>query len=68
MGHVDQQQGSDLVGDLAHAGKIDDAGVGTAPSDDELRLFALGDAFQDVVVDLLGLLVYAIEDNAVKLA
>src|SRR5579862_5944606 len=68
MGHIDQQQGSYLVGDLAHAGKIDDAGVGTASSDDELRSFALGDGFQDVVVNLLGLFVDTVEDDAVKLA
>src|SRR6202012_5914996 len=68
MGHVDQEQGSNLVGDLAHAGEIDDAGVGAASSDDELWFFALGDGFQDVVVDLLGLLIYAVEDYAVKFA
>src|SRR5260370_7543505 len=68
MGHINQQQGSNLVGDLAHAGKIDDAGVGTASSDDELWFFALGDGFQNVVVDLLGLLVDAVEDDAIKLA
>ncbi len=68
MSHIDQEQGPDLVGDLAHAGEVDDAGVGAASSDDELWLFTLGDGLQDVVVDLLGFLVYAVEDHAVELA
>ena len=51
MSHVYQEQGSHLVGDLAHAGKVDDPGVGAPSPDDELGLFALSSGFETVVVD-----------------
>src|SRR5271156_2521153 len=68
MGHIDQEQGSDLVRNLPHAGKVDDPGVGAASSDNELWLLALSSGFEKVVVDPLRLLIYAIEDHPVELA
>src|ERR1700733_967487 len=68
MSHIDQEQSPDLVGDLAHTGEVDDAWVRAASSDDQLWFVTLGDGFQDVVVDPLGLLIDAVEDYAVKLA
>ena len=38
MRHVDHQIGADLVGDLAEALEIDDARIGRAAGDDDLRL------------------------------
>ena len=40
--HVDDEEGADFVGDLAHARKVEGAGIGAAAADDHLRLFALG--------------------------
>ena len=68
MGHIDQQQCSDLIRNLPHAGEVDDPGVGAAPSDNELWLFTLSSRFEEVVVDPLRLLVYAVKDHAVELA
>ena len=38
MRHVDHEEGADLVGDLAEAAEIDDARIGRAAGDDQLRL------------------------------
>jgi hypothetical protein len=38
MRHVDEQIGADLVGDLAEAREVDDARIGGAAGDDDLRL------------------------------
>ena len=35
--HVDHQLGADLVGDLAEAAEVDDARIGRAAGDDDLR-------------------------------
>ena len=42
MGHIDHQPGPDLVGDLAEAGEVDDAGVGAGARHDELWPVRLG--------------------------
>ncbi len=68
MGHIDQEQCSDLVRNLPHAGEVDDPGVGAASADNQLGLFALSNGFEMVVVDPLRLLIYAIKDHAVELA
>ena len=40
VGHVDHEVGADFVGDGAHAGEVEDARIGAAAADDDLRLFA----------------------------
>ena len=37
MGHIDEEIGAGLVGDVAEAGEIDGAGIGRAAGDDHLR-------------------------------
>ena len=61
--HVDQIERADFVGDLAHAGKIDDARIGAAAADDQLRLFLFRQLFELVVVDGLGFFGHAVRDN-----
>ncbi len=66
--HVDDEKCADFVGDLAHAGKVEGARIGAAASDDHLRLFALGNLFELVVVDDFRILAHAVADDAVELA
>ena len=66
--HVHQVDGSDLVGDLPHAGEVDDARIGRAAADDELGLLAHGDGLHLVIVEGLGLAGDAVADDAVGLA
>ncbi len=68
VGHIDHQEGSDLVGDGAHAGEVEDARVGAAAADDHLRLFAQGECFELVVVDGLGVFADLVADDSVELA
>ncbi|MNJ23922.1 hypothetical protein D3C77_183230 [compost metagenome] len=51
MGHVDEQVGADLVGDLAKAREVQGLGVGREAGDDHLRLALDGQALDFVVVD-----------------
>ncbi len=53
MRHVDHQIGADLVADLAEAAEVDDARIGRAAGDDQLRLVLLGELFDLVHVDAL---------------
>ncbi len=66
--HVDHQVGAHLVGDLAHALEVDDAGVCGSAAHDELRLHLEGNALHLVVVDKLGFGVYAVGHDVVVLA
>ncbi|MNN20420.1 hypothetical protein D3C81_1336990 [compost metagenome] len=67
MGHVNEQPGTDLVGDFAHAGPVNDTGVGGEATDHHLRLVLDGQALHLVVVDLAGL-IDAVGDDVVQLA
>ncbi len=66
--HVDDEERADFVGNLAHAGKVEGAGIGAAAANDHLGLFALGNLFELVVVDDLGILADAVAGDAVQLA
>ena len=66
--HVDEVERADFVGDLAHAGEIDDARVGAAAADDHLGALFLRDAFQFVVVDGFGFFGDAVGNDLVGLA
>ena len=68
VGHVEDVNRADLVGDLAHAREIPQARIGAAAADDGLGLFALGDGFQLVVVDELGVAADLVKRGPVELA
>ena len=68
VGHVEDVDGADLVGDLAHAGEVPEARIGAAAADDGLGLFALGNGFEFVVVDEFGVAADLVEGGAVELA
>ncbi len=54
VGHVDEQQRADLVGDGAEAREVEGLGVGGEAGDDHLRLMLHGQALDFVVVDQPG--------------
>ena len=56
VGHVDEEERVDAVGDLAQAGKIDDARIGGGAGGDHCGPHFFGLFGEGVVVDLLGLL------------
>ena len=60
MRHVDQEIGADLVGDLAEARELDEAAVGRAAGDDELRPVLAGKLRHLVDVDAPVLLAHAV--------
>src|SRR5437763_11239632 len=66
--HVYQVERANFVCDLPHTRKINDAGIGTAATDDQFRVFFLRKLFQIVVVDGLGLFRDAIGNDLVSLA
>ena len=68
VGHVDQQQRADLVGDGAEAAPVDGAGVGAVAGDDKLGAVLLGEGLDLSVVDKLRLRVDAVGDDVVVLA
>ena len=68
MGHVHHEISAHGIGDLAHALKVDDAGIGAGPGDQELRLLLLRAALDRVVIDHLGLRVDTVEGGVEVLA
>src|SRR6185437_4737335 len=68
MSHVDDKKSADFVGNLAHAGKVEGAGISAAAADDHLRLFALGNLLQLVVVDDFCILADTVAGDAIELA
>ncbi len=68
VGHVDEKVGTDLVGDLPHAGEIPVARVGATAADDDLRLLAHGQGLKLVVVDDLSIAANLVGDDSVELA
>ena len=66
--HVDEKERAHFVGNLAHARKVDDARIGAAAANDQLRAFLLGDLFELVVVDRLGFFGDAVGNDLVRLA
>ncbi len=68
VGHVDEVDRAHLVGNLAHARKVDDARIGAASADDHLGPFFFGKALEFVVVDRLGFLRDAVGNDLVSLA
>ena len=68
MRHVHQVKRANFVGNLPHAGKIDDARIRAAPADDQLRPLFFRQLFQVVVIDGLGFFGHAIRNDAISLA
>ena len=66
--HVDQVDRAHFVGNLAHAREVDDARIGAAAADDQLRPLALGNLLQLVVIDGLGFFGHAVGNDLVGLA
>ena len=60
VGHVDDEDRAGLVGDVAHAGKVEEARVGATAADDDFGLLADGDLFEEVVVDGFGVFSHAV--------
>ena len=58
--HVDHEVGTDLVGDLAEDAEVDDAGIGGAAGDDELRAMLLGELAHLVDVDPMVVAAHAV--------
>ena len=68
VGHVEDIDRADFVGDLAHAGEVPETRIGAAAADDGLGLFAHGDGFKLVVVDELGVAADLVKGGAIELA
>ncbi len=66
--HIDQVERANLIRNLPHADKINDAWIGAPPANDQLRPFLLRKLFQFVVVDRLRFLGDAVRNNLVSLA
>ena len=67
MSHVDHQLRANLIGNLPHPRKIPDARIRARSADDRLRLLALGNRLQLVVVDRLGILAHRVKRRPVEL-
>src|SRR5437667_5067709 len=68
MCHVDQIEGANFVGDLAHAGKINNPWICAASADDQLRFFLLRQLFEIVIVNGLALFRDTVRDNSISFA
>ena len=66
--HVDEEKRADRIGDLAQPREIDDARIGGSAGGDHRRPNFFGLFLQSVVIDLLGLLVYAVMRDLIKFA
>src|SRR5436305_14604516 len=66
--HVDEVKRTNSVGDLAHAGEVNNSWVRAAAADDQFRTLPLGNLFQIVVVDGFSFFGHAIGNDLVTLA
>ena len=60
MRHVDHQERANAVGDRLEGGEVDDARIGRAAGDDDLRLVLLGELLDLIEVDAAVLAAHAI--------
>ena len=51
VGHINQQEGTDLIGDLAEFGPVEDSAVGRETAYDELGFVRDGQLAQGIIVD-----------------
>src|SRR5580658_3388290 len=68
MRHIDNQLSAHLIGNLPHAAKLPNTGVGAGSADDGLGLLANGDRLKLVVIDGLSVLANRVERWPVELA
>ena len=68
VGHIDDEVGAYFVGDGAHAGEVELAGIGAAAADDGFGLLADGEGFELVVVNGFGVFADLVADDAVEFA
>src|SRR6266496_3752459 len=66
--HVDQKERAHFVGNLAHAGEVNGAGIGAASAYNQSRMFPFGEPLQLVIIDGLGFLGDAVGNDLVSLA
>ena len=66
--HVNQIEGANLVGDLAHTGKINNPRICAASSDDQLRFFLFRQLFEIVIINGLALFGDAVRDDSISFA
>lgn len=62
MGHIDEQIGTDSIGNRAEAGEVPEPRIGGAARDDDLRLMLMGQALHSLHVDKLIFRSHAIAD------
>ena len=60
MRHIDHEQGTDIIGNSAEAGEIDDARIGGATGDNQLRLMLFGQRLDLIIVDQMVFAAHAI--------
>ena len=65
MGHIHEQIGPHLVGDLPEGLEVDDPGIGGGAGHDHLGLMLLGQVPDLIVVDPMGHRVHAVGDDVV---
>src|SRR5262249_50386067 len=68
VSHVHEKDCPVIARGLGDAGKIDNAGIGACPGDNHSRLVLGGEAGDFVVVNLFGVLAYAVSDELVHAA
>src|SRR5437899_4044748 len=68
MRHVDQIEGANFIGDLAHADKINNPWICAAPSDDQLRFLLFRQLFEIVIVNSLALFADTVRDDSISVA
>src|SRR5690348_9418004 len=68
MRHIDEQQCAAAIGDRSHARKIEGTRICAAAADDQLRLLAVRDLLEFVVIDGFGVFANAVRGHAVELA
>src|SRR6202034_1540556 len=65
--HVDEVEGADFIGNLAHACEVDGTGIRAASANDQFRTFLLGQLFEGVVVDGFRVCGHAVRNDLVSL-
>src|SRR5947209_20611655 len=68
MCHVNQVECANFVGDLAHAGKINNPWICASTSDDQLRLFSLRQLFEIVIINSFAVLSDTVRNDPISFA
>ena len=68
VGHIDQQKGTDLVGDLAEFGPVEDPAVGRKTTDDQFGLMCDSQLAHRLVVDQTSVVIDPVLYSLIDLA